>query len=344
MIPECYLCEDKIVIKLNKQTILISRTDSIGDVCLTLPICAALKQKFPSSRIVFLGKSYTQAIIESCPAVDEFLNWDEWNKLSDYALIQRIREANLDAIIHVFPNKRIAKAAWKAKIPKRIGTSHRLFHWFSCNQLVNFTRKRSPLHEAQLNFELLQPFDILIPEFDILKSMHLLHVDGELPDFLKSNLRSSKTVILHPKSQGSAVEWGIDNFMKLAHELLNLDFQVVFTGTESEGLQFRERLPEHLNLIDTTGKLSLQELMLLIAHCEALVAASTGPLHIAGLLDKKAIGLFSSRRPIHPGRWMPLGTKSQALVHDDFCSKCSKGELCRCIEEIGVERVVGVLK
>jgi ADP-heptose:LPS heptosyltransferase len=330
-------------IYLNKQTILISRTDSIGDVCLTLPICAALKQKFPSARIVFLGKSYTQAIIESCPAVNEFLNWDAWNKLSDDALIHAFREANLDAIVHVFPNKRIAKAAWKAKIPQRIGTSHRLFHWFSCNQLVNFTRKRSPLHEAQLNFELLKPFDIPVPAFEALKSMNLLHAEGELPDFLKNKLRSSKTVILHPKSQGSAVEWGIDNFLKLAQELLNLDYQVIFTGTESEGLQFRERLPEHPHLIDTTGRLTLQELIVLIANCEALVAASTGPLHMAGLLDKKAIGLFSPRRPIHPGRWMPLGTKSQALVHDENCLKCSKGELCKCIEEIGVGRVVEVL-
>jgi ADP-heptose:LPS heptosyltransferase len=171
----------------------------------------------------------------------------------------------------------------------------------------------------------------------------LLHVEGELPHFLKNQLRSSKTVILHPKSQGSAVEWGIDNFMKLAHELLNLDYQVVFTGTGAEGLQFRERLPEHPNLIDTTGRLTLHELIVLIAHCEALVAASTGPLHIAGLLDKKAIGLFSPRRPIHPGRWMPLGLKSQALVHDENCPKCSKGEFCKCIEEIGVGRVVEVL-
>jgi len=82
-----------IGIDLNKQTILISRTDSIGDVCLTLPICAALKQKFPSARIVFLGKSYTQAIIESCPAVDEFLNWDAWNKLSDEALTTKFHRS-----------------------------------------------------------------------------------------------------------------------------------------------------------------------------------------------------------------------------------------------------------
>ncbi len=328
---------------LNNKTILISRTDSIGDVCLTLPICAALKQKIPEARIVFLGKSYTQAIIESCSAVDEFLNWDECSKLSDEALTQSFIEANLDTIVHVFPNKRIAKAAWKAKVPQRIGTSHRLFHWFSCNQKVNFTRKRSPLHEAQLNFELLKPFGIDVPEFSALQALHLLNAKGELPDFLKYNLRSSKTVILHPKSQGSAVEWGLDNFIKLANELLNLDYQVVFTGTEAEGLQFRERLPEHPNLIDTTGRLTLHELIVLIANCEALVAASTGPLHIAGLLDKKAIGLFSPRRPIHPGRWKPLGKNSVALVRDDDCQKCSKGEFCECIEEIGVDRVVDVL-
>jgi len=36
--------------------ILISRTDSIGDVALTLPMCQALRNKYPEAEIISLVK------------------------------------------------------------------------------------------------------------------------------------------------------------------------------------------------------------------------------------------------------------------------------------------------
>jgi len=332
-----------MTLDLNNKTVVISRIDSIGDVCLTFPICWALKDRFPQVRIVFLGKSYTEAIVKSCPFVDVFINWDEWNICSNVELIQKLHEVRVDAILHVFPNKRIAKLASQVKIPIRIGTSHRLFHWFSCNHLLNFTRKNSDLHEAQLNFKLLQPFDIEVPNFDVLNTVKLLQAKAEIPEFIAQWRTAQKCVILHCKSQGSAVEWGIPNFMALAERLLLDGYQVIFTGTESEGQMFGKFLPKHEHLLDTSGKLTLAELISVIGASDALVAASTGPLHIAGLLGIRAIGLFSPRRPIHPGRWQPLGRYSEALVHDENCKKCEKGEFCKCIEEIEVERVFSAL-
>jgi ADP-heptose:LPS heptosyltransferase len=44
-----------------------------------------------------------------------------------------------------------------------------------------------------------------------------------------------------------------------------------------------------------------------------LVAASTGPLHIASAVGIHAIGLYPSKRPMHPGRWMPLGGNASYL-------------------------------
>ena len=50
--------------------------------------------------------------------------------------------------------------AKQLKIPLRIGTTNRLYHWVTCNELVKLSRKKSDLHEAQLNLKLLSPFDI----------------------------------------------------------------------------------------------------------------------------------------------------------------------------------------
>ena len=62
-----------ILDKMTYQKIIISRTDSIGDVILTLPLAGYLKQCFPQTKIVFFGKSYTKAVVDACKYVDEII-------------------------------------------------------------------------------------------------------------------------------------------------------------------------------------------------------------------------------------------------------------------------------
>ena len=225
----------------------------------------------------------------------------------------------------------------------RIGTSHRSFHLLTCNHRLNFTRKNSNLHEAQLNFELVRPFGLqVIPDLEEVTEMTSAF---EVPhhvfsDELETILSYGKTVILHPKSQGSALEWPIRNYMELAQLLVGRGYQVLFTGTDEEGKQFRDQLPVSSNITDLTGKLSLFELIALIGRVNALVACSTGPLHIAGFAGKRAVGLFSPRRPIHPGRWKALGKDVRILVNDPDCPTCKKGKSCDCITRITVDRVL----
>jgi ADP-heptose:LPS heptosyltransferase len=166
----------------------------------------------------------------------------------------------------------------------------------------------------------------------------------QLPEDLISFLNlNEKTIILHPKSQGSALEWGMKNYTALAHSLLESNFSVVFTGTEKEGLLFRNMIPKHPNCFDSTGKLSLDQLIVLIKKSTGLVACSTGPLHISGILGKTTCGLFSPRKPIHPGRWKALGKNVHIFTHNDNCPICAKKKPCRCIEEIEVSVILNTL-
>jgi ADP-heptose:LPS heptosyltransferase len=119
---------------------------------------------------------------------------------------------------------------------------------------------------------------------------------------------------------------------------------VIFTGTENEGKLFRSKIPTNSAILDTTGKMSLNQLIYVISKSSALVACSTGPLHIAGLCGIKAIGLFSSKRPIHPGRWRPLGKNAEAVVFDSNCPLCAKRKECACIEKISVETIFNEIK
>jgi ADP-heptose:LPS heptosyltransferase len=126
--------------------------------------------------------------------------------------------------------------------------------------------------------------------------------------------------------------------------LVSKGYTVFFTGTTAEGDLFRLELPKNPAIIDTTGKMSLAQMIYFISEVKNLVACSTGPLHIAGFTGIRTIGLFSPRRPIHPGRWKPLGEKVSVLVNNPDCPVCKKKKPCLCIQEISVERVLNEIE
>jgi len=322
--------------------IIISRTDSIGDVILTLPVTGILKKLLPESEIIFLGRSYTRDIIASCKHIDQFVEWDNVLGLDQAARINFFQNLNADAIIHVFPVKEIAELSKHAKIPLRIGTTGRYYHYYTCNRLVAMSRRRSKLHEAQLNLKLIQPFGgkgvYTIKE--IQESYGISINDPLNPNVLMLIDKNKFNLILHPKSKGSAREWGIENYSKLIRILPEDKFRIFITGTHEEGLSVKKDLIDsHSNIIDLTGKFSLKELIRFINETDGMVAASTGPLHIAAALGKYVLGLYPPIKPMHPGRWAPIGKNADYLVQEKNCSKCRKIDRCECLESITPEAV-----
>lgn len=313
--------------------IIISRTDSIGDVILTLPVAGALKKQFPNIKIAFLGKRYTQPVIACCEHVDVFIDVDDF--LHQEVSILGAAPA---AILHVFPVRAIAQRAMSLKIPIRIGTTHRLYHWLTCNKWVSLSRKNSDQHEAQLNLALLKPITASpIEPLEQISGLLGFNKWEPLDERYKQYLHPHKyNLILHPKSQGSAREWGIGNFIALI-KLLDKDrFHIMISGTEKERESLIPLLNECANdVTDITGKMNLPQFISFIAHCDGLVANSTGPLHIAAAVGINSLGIFPPIRPMHPGRWAPLGTHASVLVVHKNCSDCRKNATsCHCIQEI----------
>lgn len=301
---------------LKPSKILISRTDSIGDVILTLPMAGILKKKFPNVFIVFLGKNYTKSIIETSEHIDEFLSIDDLTKLNPKEQIQFIRNKNISHCIHVFPKKEIAQLMKKSGVQLRIGTTNRAYHWLTCNKLIKLSRKNSTLHEAQLNCKLLSAVGIN-EEFSLgdLAAAYGFTKHLALPQKHKVLLsKDKKNIIIHAKSQGNAVEWGLENFSKLISKIDKEKFQVFISGTQAEGQLLQPLIKNNPDAVDLTGKMSLPEFISFINEADILIAASTGPLHICAALGKKAIGLFLDKRPIHPGRWAPIGKDTHVVL------------------------------
>jgi heptosyltransferase III len=324
------------------QRILISRTDGIGDVVLALPVAGVLKKMFPQSHVMFLGRNYTKPVIDACNFIDEFVAWDDIENLSDEEKrIQELKKLNAEIIIHVFPRKVIADLAKKAQIPLRVGTSSRIYHWRTCNRIIKLSRKSSPHHEAQLNLKLLYSLGAKkryekeeIPRFYGLKKLEQLKQEyRELLDKKKYNL------IIHPKSKGSAREWGMKNFSELIKMLPAEKFKIFISGTCEEIQQVKSHMIDPYEKVTSLPEMSLGQLISFIAAADGVLAASTGPLHIAAAMGKFAVGLYAPMRPIHPGRWAPLGLHASFIVKEKYCNKCRKTKRCECIESISPETV-----
>ncbi len=334
--------------KNRSKTILISRTDNIGDVILTLPMLGIIKQSYPDYKIIFLGKTYTKPVLQLCEHVDEILYWDELSKKTDSEIISVLRDYKIDVAIHVFPNKKIAKLVKKTGIKIRIGTSHRFFHFFTCNKRVKFSRIKSDLHEAQLNINLLKPLKIKnnfsldeLSDFYGIKQPELADEEKMVTYFNQSkNIENfidqiKINLVLHPKTNGSAREWGTENFGKLIESLDKSKYIIFITGTKAEGELMRDFLYDYQDIItDVTGIFSLEQFIYFLSKTDGLIAASTGPLHIAAMLNKYTLGIYAPMRPIFPKRWAPIGKNAEFVVKDKNCTKCQHSNVCECIQSI----------
>ncbi|MDR0927787.1 MAG: glycosyltransferase family 9 protein [Ignavibacteria bacterium] len=337
------LIADKVRV-INK--LIISRTDGIGDVVLTLPLLGAIKKLHPSVHIVFLGRKYTSDVIKKCEYVDEFIDFNEIEREVLSQQIDSIKSIQADAIFHIFPNKDIARIAKYAGMPLRVGTKSRWYHWLYCNKLLNISRKNSVLHEAQLNLLFTQVFEnrkvyelIDIPSY---YGFSRINIHANLLQYIDN---SKFNLIIHPKSKGSSREWNLDNYNELIHLLPQDRYKIFITGTAAEKSIIQSKVAiNQPNVVDLVGDTTLSELIEFISHCDGLVATSTGTLHIAAMAGIHTIGLYPPIRPLFPQRWAPIGVNARYLVNgSEKCNLCKNNKICHCINSITPTEIANVL-
>ena len=241
----------------------------------------------------------------------------------------------------IYPDRQLAKLSRTVGIRKRVATAHRWFNWLYCNYRVDFSRLHSRSHESQLNFKLLSPFKIFW-DFDLKEMAGLYGLVPTLQNHSEYLSSDHVNLIIHPKSKGSAREWHLENFYELAKSLPSDRYRIFVTGLKEEGEAMRRERPDLFDLehvTDMTGKLSLDELMSFISQADGLISCSTGVLHLAAALGKYALGLYSPMKPIHPGRWMPIGKNASYMVIKKNCRDCKRSKECKCVNEITPNQV-----
>src|SRR5690349_483789 len=215
--------------------IIVSRTDRIGDVVLTLPLCGILAKEL-DAEVLFLGRGYTAPVLEACSAVAKILNWDSVADADADTQAAFLRDAGADTILHVYPRPLIAKAARRAGIARRVGTTHRIYHWWTCNSLVRLGRRGSDLHEAQLNVrlagKLLERSDYSLAE---LAQFGKIEPRVPVPERAARLIKNDRTnLAFQIKTRGSSREWSLDRWSELIKLLDSSRYRIFVIGTTEE--------------------------------------------------------------------------------------------------------------
>lgn len=325
--------------------IMITRTDNIGDVVLTLPLAGYLKQLYPQSEIVFVCRRYAAAVVAQCRHVDRVLTIEELG--DDQA--GGMARSGCDTVLFAFPRRHLAIAALRAGIERRVGSSRRVYHWFTANRLINISAKKTPLHEAQLSFKLLLPLGVdYVPSLEqVWKLYGLTTPRHPAADAVLAG--PGFKLILHPKSNGNGREWPLEHYTTLAALLGAADrgVRVLVTGSAAEGELLAKQAPDLLalpNVENLCGRLDLEGFTALVGGCDGLIASGTGPLHLAAALGRPVVGLFPPLKPIDPTRWAAVGPRAHNLVTAQPCGHCSDPARCTCMTAIAPQQVFELVR
>ena len=287
--------------------VLVTRTDALGDLVVTLPLVRALKEAHPGVEVDLLVRGYAVPVARQALGADRVVEWTATmaDRPGD-AGAEALRQGGYDVTIHAFPDAAVLKAAHRAGIPMRIATGRRWQGLRHATHRCWDSRKESGGHEAWHGLRLLLPLNIdpdrayrtacglEVPEADSVVRAHLASLDRPL-------------ALLHPGSHGSAGNWPPERFAELATRLADAGYSVGLTGTETERDAFAPHRPDRPDVVDFAGQFDLTQLMALQSAAALVVASSTGPLHTAAALGTPCVGLYGPAAPEWAERWAPLG-------------------------------------
>lgn len=327
----------KIVADIKK--ILIIRNDHIGDVCLSLPVCALLKNINENICIHFLISGYAFDIAEGSDYIDKIIVQNKNDSVDD--IIAKLE--HYDVVLNLCSKSFNAELCGFIKAPVKIGFAYKLYNIFNMNTFVFTKRKNPPIHETDFCFEFLKLLFYFTDTLrDKAKSETKIRIDGATYNFVEnylSNLKineNKKIVAIHSGDNNSAFNISINRYIELA-EMLERDFNIIFIfGPGEIGLFdfFKKSQIEKFYFVK--GDLSLKQLCAFISKMNCLVSGSTGPMHIAGLMSIPTVTIFSNK-PSHSFRkWSPINNIKRIIEPEIKYNEKTKNEI---MNHINLEKI-----
>lgn len=107
--------------------------------------------------------------------------------------------------------------------------------------------------------------------------------------------------------------WPVERWASVARMLADTGISPVFVGDKHDAESVAQIVPGLTKgYVDLAGRTTLRELAAVLAHCDLLVTADTGPMHIAVAVGTPVVALFGATDPARHG---PYGARN-VVLHD----------------------------
>lgn len=325
------------------KNILVTRLRFMGDIILTTPLLAALKQNFPDAKISYLAEKPYISLLENHPYVDELLPLKRSDSGQTAKLYAQVLFKKFDLAIDLFGNPRSALLTWLSGAKMRIGGDFRGRRHFYSHPIKN---DGSPKTAIEFHLFYLAPLNL---SFTPTKPT-IYPTKSELEwaqNYLEQHsFDLTKTIIgIHPGATWPAKKWLPDRFAQVANQLVKDGNQVLFTmGPGEEGLL--ENVISQCDFGPVKPKvLSLRHLAAVLQNISLYISNDCGPLHLAPAVGTPTVGIFG---PGEPDIWFPYPKADghRLVFHEIDCSRCHH-DLCEkmdCMKVISVENVINAVK
>lgn len=313
--------------------VLCVRLDNMGDVLMSTPAMAALRESGPVDRRITLLASRSGAVLQPYLAdVDEVITLDApWVKHehTDVRALRRtvalLRRRRYDAaVIFTVYSQNPLPAALVCHLS---GIPRVLAH---CREnpyhlLTDWVRETEP--DAGIRHEVQRQLDLVAAVGASTPDTRLRFCPREADrQALRAKLAAKGVthdggwVIAHPGASAPSRRYDGRKFAQAVSLLHTGGRPVIFTGGRQEqGLVGRIAArcgPVHP--VDLAGQLTIGELACLIEAADLLISNNTGPVHLAAALQTPVVDLYALTNPQHT----PWRVASRVLSHDVPCKYC----------------------
>ncbi|AWQ50209.1 ADP-heptose--LPS heptosyltransferase RfaF [Serratia marcescens] len=316
--------------------ILVIGPSWVGDMMMSQSLYRTLKAEYPSAEIDVMAPAWCRPLLARMPEVNQALAMPLGHGalgLGERRRLGRALRANRYDRAYVLPNSfKSALVPFFADIPQRTGWRGEMRYGL-LNDVRVLDKAAFPLMvqryvalaydkgRIQRADDLPQP--LLWPQLQV--------NDAEIAETAAAfNLTDSRPIVgFCPGAEfGPAKRWPHYHYATLAQKLIESGYQIALFGSAKDheaGEQIRAALQEDARdfCLNLAGKTQLEQAVILIAACRAVVSNDSGLMHVAAALNKPLIALYG---PSSPDFTPPLSDKARVIRLISGYHKVRKGD------------------
>ncbi|WP_421414547.1 ADP-heptose--LPS heptosyltransferase RfaF [Serratia plymuthica] len=316
--------------------ILVIGPSWVGDMMMSQSLYRTLKAEHPTAEIDVMAPAWCRPLLARMPEVNQALSMPLGHgalALGERRRLGRALRANGYDRAYVLPNSfKSALVPFFAQVPQRTGWRGEMRYGL-LNDIRVLDKAAFPLmvqryvalaydkQRIQRAEDLPQP--LLWPQLQV--------SDEEIAETTAAfNLTDHRPIIgFCPGAEfGPAKRWPHYHYAQLAQMLIEQGYQIALFGSAKDheaGEQIRATLDDDARgfCMNLAGETQLEQAVILLASCQAVVSNDSGLMHVAAALNKPLIALYG---PSSPDFTPPLSDKAKVIRLISGYHKIRKGD------------------